>query len=511
MINMYTKQEIIIRSYRSGQSQRQISRELSISRRTVKKYIEAYELRLSESSDTTKAHSAYLSTAPSYQITNRGKLRLTSEITDEIDQLLLQNQEKLSLGQRKQLMKKIDILEVLHAKGYEIGYTTVCNYITSKSKHVSDKEAYIRQVYAPGSVCEFDWGEVKLKIDGLLIRFNLAVFTSAYSNYRYAMLYHHQDSLSFMESHVSFFSHIGGVYHSMVYDNMRVAVARFVGKYEKEPTRALLDMRGHYQFTHRFCNAYRGNEKGHVERSVEYVRRKAFAYTSDFPDMDSAIANLQRALTKINNTRQQLTGKTAQELFNQEKEALYRAPLPLKCCEVIQSRVDKYATISCRSNRYSVPDNLVGHFVDVKQFSKTIEIYAEDVRVALHQRNYGKQQWIINIEHYLGTFKRKPGALAGSVALAQAGYLKELYHQHFDQTPRDFIELLHYCSNNQISNERLKESVVRLNNICTETIDTGQLIAVLGNKYATASLKMPLGNETSLKSKEQLRQTASLF
>ncbi len=145
------------------------------------------------SADTSEAHSAYLSTAPSYRVSKRGKLRLTQEITDEIDQLLLKNQEKLSLGQRKQLLKKIDILEVLHSKGYDIGYTTVCNYISSKSKRVSEKEAFIRQSYAPGSVCEFDWGEVKLRIDGVLIRFNLAVFTSAYSNYRYAMLYHHQD------------------------------------------------------------------------------------------------------------------------------------------------------------------------------------------------------------------------------------------------------------------------------------------------------------------------------
>ncbi|WP_320020302.1 hypothetical protein [Labilibaculum manganireducens] len=66
-------------------------------------------------------------------------MRLTQEITDEIDQLLLKNQEKLSLGQRKQLLKKIDILEVLHSKGYDIGYTTVCNYISSKSKRVSEK------------------------------------------------------------------------------------------------------------------------------------------------------------------------------------------------------------------------------------------------------------------------------------------------------------------------------------------------------------------------------------
>lgn len=54
----------------------------------------------------------------------------------------------------------------------------------------------------------------------------------------------------------------------MVYDNMRVAVAKFIGKHQKEPTGALLDLRSHYGFTHRFCNARKGNEKGHVEHSV---------------------------------------------------------------------------------------------------------------------------------------------------------------------------------------------------------------------------------------------------
>jgi transposase len=40
---MYTKQEIIIRSYREGKSHRQISRELQINRKTIKKYIDDYE------------------------------------------------------------------------------------------------------------------------------------------------------------------------------------------------------------------------------------------------------------------------------------------------------------------------------------------------------------------------------------------------------------------------------------------------------------------------------------
>lgn len=72
----------------------------------------------------------------------------------------------------------------------------------------------------------------------------------------------------------------------MVYDNMRAAVARFIGKHEKEHTRALLQLKGHYQYSHRFCNAYSGKEKGHIERSEEYIRRKAFGIKSEFSSFE---------------------------------------------------------------------------------------------------------------------------------------------------------------------------------------------------------------------------------
>ena len=40
---MYTKQEIIIDSFRQGKSQRTIARDLQINRKTVKKYILEHE------------------------------------------------------------------------------------------------------------------------------------------------------------------------------------------------------------------------------------------------------------------------------------------------------------------------------------------------------------------------------------------------------------------------------------------------------------------------------------
>ncbi len=255
------------------------------------------------------------------------------EVSAVIDIHISDNALKIQQGHRKQVMKKVDIFESLHRQGFEVGYTTVCNYIMQKSNKQSVKEAYIRQVYKPGSVCEFDWAEIKLTIDGVLGRYYLAVFTSAYSNYRYSLIFQRQDTLAFMESHVSFFSHIGGVYHKMTYDNMRVAVSRFVGLHEKEPTKALLQMRGHYMFTHRFCNAYSGNEKGHVERSVEYVRRKAFGPQQSFSTLDKAQEQLNIAVERINQSKQQLTGRSAVDMFNDELPLLYKALSPLACSD----------------------------------------------------------------------------------------------------------------------------------------------------------------------------------
>ena len=126
------------------------------------------------------------------------------------------------------------------------------------------QEAFIRQGYAEGSTCEFDWAEVKLNLDGKYRRYYLAVFTSAFSNYRYALLFERQDSLAFKEAHICFFEHVGGVYQQMVYDNMRVAIARFVGKNEKIPTEGLLQLSRWYRYQWRFCNTAKGNEKGHV-------------------------------------------------------------------------------------------------------------------------------------------------------------------------------------------------------------------------------------------------------
>jgi len=510
---MYTKQEIILLSYREGKSQRQISRDLQISRKTVKRYVEEYEKLqqvINPRSDGALL-SGCMASPPSYKSRAGAKRKLTDDVSAAIDIHLSENDSKRTSGLRKQVLKKIDILESLQDQGFEVGYTTVCNYIRSRANKHSIKEAFIRQVYLPGSTCEFDWGEVKLEINGELNRYYLAVFTSAYSNYRYSLLFQRQDTLAFMESHVSFFSHISGVYQQMTYDNMRVAVSRFVGLHEKEPTRALLQMRGHYLFTHRFCNIYSGNEKGHVERSVEYIRRKSFAPSHSFSTLEQAQEHLHKTVDRLNQTKQQLTGLTANELFKDEQPHLYKTASALAFSESTPCRVDKYATICFGTNHYSVPDHLVESLVDVKVYSLKLEIFYRNTLIATHERNFGRQQWLISIEHYLATFKRKPGALTSSVALVSSPYLKELYDEFFTGTPRDFIDLLQFCVRFNVAQVKLEETVKQLVSLCTHQITTEKITAILGNKTIEPSCIVVDKSEIATQSKNLLKELTAML
>jgi hypothetical protein len=200
----------------------------------------------------------YLQKGPTYDSSRRRKRKLSDDIINMVDTCLRENEVKKLDGRQKQQLRRIDIHELILSAGHSISYSVICDYI--QKKQARSREAFIRQGYIAGHICEFDWAEVKLKLDGKYRRYYLAVFTSVFGNYRFAILFQRQDSLSFKEAHILFFDHVGGVFHQMVYDNMRVAIAQFVGKTEKQPTEALLQLSRWYQFQWRFCNIAKGNE-----------------------------------------------------------------------------------------------------------------------------------------------------------------------------------------------------------------------------------------------------------
>ncbi len=340
---MIKKQEVILRYFRDGASIRTTSDGTGISRATVTKYISEYSSKKealgSLAGEAACERIGSIVEAPSYDCSHRKKRKLTAQIVERVKSCLSENTKKRSRAQHKQQMKKIDIHQLLRDEGYDIGYSSICLLVNELQGRAA--ESFIKQAYDYGQVCEFDWGEVKLFIDGEIKTLQMAIFTAAKSHYRYARVFVRQDAASFQQSHALFFEHIGGVYHELVYDNMKVVVKKFVGRTEKEATRGLLSLSLYYNFGFRFCNVRRGNEKGHVERSVEYVRRKAFCTRDAFESVGQATAYLLEVCERLNNRAQiGAEQQNAQEILELEKSYLLPVGPLFECAELRQARAD---------------------------------------------------------------------------------------------------------------------------------------------------------------------------
>ena len=143
--------------------------------------------------------------------------------------------------------------------------------------------------------------------------------------------------------------------------------------------------------------------------------------------------------------------------------------------------------------------------------TKKLEIYYRNTLIATHERNFGRQQWLVSIEHYLSTFKRKPGALNSSVALVSSPYLKELYDDFFISNPRDFIDLLQFCVRFNVAQVKLEETVKLLLSLCTHTITTEKITAILGNKTPENSCVVLDKSETATQSKNLLKELTAIM
>ena len=516
LITLNQKQEIILKCYREGKSQRSIARETGIDRKTVRKYINSYQhakQELIQSVELTRNDQIDLITnlveAPKYQVANREKRRLTEEMIHTIKYYLEENEFKKQNGQAKQQKKIIDIHEALLKAGHQISYPTVRNTVSALRK--TGKEAFIRIDYTPGDICEFDWADANLYIDGHLKTFQIAIFTSAYGNYRYAQLFHQQKTECFVESHVIFFEHIGGVYRTIVYDNMRVAVKKFVGLHEKEPTVALTKLSMYYGFNFRFCNIRSGNEKGHVERSVEYVRRKAFCDRDHFATLEQANEHLLSVCMELNQKPQIMAQKqTALERMTIEQEFLLPAMPKYESARIETSRVDKYSTINIDSCHYSVPDCYVNKFIFTKVYSSQIRCFSEGIMIAEHRKCYGNQQWSINIDHYCQTFKKKPGALIHSVAFKQAdSRLQHIYQTYYLKKEKNFIELLLFSQ--ECSIETIEKAITTLEKVTPTDITTEKIKLICKRAHFSCDVVSISESTIVEKSKEHLESYNTLL
>jgi len=418
----------------NGHSNRKIMRETGIDRKTVARYWNEYQnltKQLNPDSDNRMLQEQIVS-APKYKSTNRTPKKYTPAMDEAIDEMLANEKEKAQLlgENNKQKLTCRQIHGLLRDAGHDIGLTTIICKL--KEKRVKIAEAFIRQEYDFGERLEFDFGEVKLMINGKVGKYYLAVFGSPRGKFRWAFLYNNQKKEVFLDAHVRFFVMIGGMWKEIVYDNMRNVVKRFLGKNEKELNSDLIAMSMYYGFEPNVTNCYSGNEKGYVESSIKTTRNEVFAARYKFDSFEEAEEYLHEELFRMNKD----------SLIEEEMKHLRPARPPLELSHLTVQTVDKYSFVRVDNNFYSVPEYLVGRYVTVRRYLKEIVVYSSLNEVCRHKRKDGYGEMSVNIFHYLDTLTKKPGALQNSKALKSEVELKAVFDSYFTTRAREFIDVL---------------------------------------------------------------------
>jgi transposase len=282
----------------------------------------------------------------------------------------------------------------------------------------------VPQTHGPGEEAEVDFGSFSAWVAGVLVELWMFCMRLSHSGRGFHLAFANQAQEAFLEGHVEAFDHFGGVPTGMIrYDNLKDAVIKvLLGRARLENER-FVALRSHYGFDSFYCvpGIEGAHEKGGVEGEIGRFRRR---HLVPVPRVGS-LAELNTMLAAADATDEHRTIAWRTQTVGEAAavEAPFLAPLPadpFDTATTLRPVVDTKARISVRQSLYSVPAGLSRRRVEVRLGARSFTVIADRRVVAVHQRSLHKGTENLVLDHYLEILVRKPGAMPGSTALAQA-------------------------------------------------------------------------------------------
>lgn len=293
--------------------------------------------------------------------------------------------------------------------GFSGGYTVVKDHV--RLARTRNRETFVPLSHLPGHA-QVDFGESVGVIGGMRMKLHVFCFDLPHSDACFVKAYPAETTEAFLDGHVSAFAFFGGVPLSILYDNLKIAVARILGDGKRTRTRSFTELLSHYLFDDRFGRPGKGNDKGKVEALVKYTRAN---FLTPMPHAASFAALNATLEQRCRDRQTEHAGRHAETIavrLHADTTVFRDLPaVPFEPCEKRASKVSSTALVRYRSNDYSVPTAFGFRDVLVKGFVDEVVIVCSAEVVARHPRLYGRGEFAFDPRHYLALIERKPGAL----------------------------------------------------------------------------------------------------
>lgn len=196
----------------------------------------------------------------------------------------------------------------------------------------------------------------------------------------------------------------GGAPRGICPDNLKSAVSEAC-KYEPLLNDTYYDLARHYNTVILPTRPSRPKDKPLVENAVRLVYQRIFAKLRNqtFFSLSELNEAIWEELENLNNTPFQRRDMSRRELFNEiEKNELM--PLPAERYEIKHFQVSKvefnhHVYLREDKHYYSVPYQYTGKKVKTIYTNRMVEIFSDNVRIALHKRNRKKYDYSTKDDH----------------------------------------------------------------------------------------------------------------
>ena len=291
----------------------------------------------------------------------------------------------------------VRVHEELAASGVTLSYQALTGFCRRRGIGHEPPKPAGRYTFEPGEEMQHDTSPHDVRIAGVVRRVQTASVVFAYSRMRFIQLYPRFTRFTcklFLHDAVEFF---GGACRRCMIDNTHVVALRGTGK-EMVPVPEMAAFGERYGFEFVAHEKGDANRSAHVERGFDYVERN-FLAGREFDDFAHANREARAWCERVNaKTRRELHA-SARELFAKEQPHLVPRPAWVPEVYLLHHRiVDTEGYVHADGHIYSVPYQLIGRRVEVRETKDKVRVFLGPRQVAEHERIFSFEKRRVTTE-----------------------------------------------------------------------------------------------------------------